>query len=102
MVENVDNKWRPFVKLKGVPFKDTPVDVYLDLAKRPTFMEGDGKTIILLPNEEGHLEVLDSVADIIKAAEEIIDDNKKKEAEANEAAVRARMEQFEKDNKINE
>lgn len=95
MVEIIDNQWRALIKLRGVPFEDKPIDVYLDLAKRPTFMEGDGKTIITLPNEAGHLEVLDSVADIIKAANDIIENNKKKEAEANEAAVMAHIKQFE-------
>lgn len=73
----VDNAWRPFIQLHEV---GTDRIIHFDMTRRVDLIEDKNYTLIVY--DDKHLyKVKESVADIIKDCEEIIDDAAKKKIE---------------------
>lgn len=89
MVEIVDNKWRPFIKLTSVVPDEY---VYLDVTLRPIIVATDMGTEIYLPNyKEGHWMVNESVDAIIAAVDKMIEAEQDKKAEEARQYMEATM-----------
>ena len=85
MIKITKNNWRPFIEL--TPINDDNAIFYFDVSKRPLIVQS--------PGQDGSVRVKESVKDIIKAVDKMIEDNKKAEAERNEAELAARMALYE-------
>lgn len=92
MIKITKNNWRPFIEL--TPTADDGSIFYFDVSKRPLIVQSPEGTILDF-GQDGSVLVKESVKDIIKAVDKMIEDNKKAEAERNEAELAARMALYE-------
>lgn len=92
MIKITKNNWRPFIEL--TPAADDGSIFYFDVSKRPLIVQSPEGTILDF-GQDGSVLVKEKVKDIIKAVDKMIEDNKKAEAERNEAELAARMALYE-------
>lgn len=92
MIKITKNNWRPFIEL--TPTNDDSAIFYFDVSKRPLIVQSSEGTILDF-GQDGSVVVKEKVKDIIKAVDKMIEDNKKAEAERNEAELAARMALYE-------
>lgn len=89
MVEIVDNKWRPFIKLETAYAGE---QIYLDVTLRPVLAATDSGTEIYLPNYKGApWLVKESVEEIIAAVDKMIEAEQDKKAEEARQYMEATM-----------
>lgn len=92
MIKITKNNWRPFIEL--TPDADDNAIFYFDVSKRPLIVQSPEGTLLDF-GQDGSVLVKEKVKDIIKAVDKMIEDNKKAEAERNEAELAARMALYE-------
>lgn len=86
MVEIVDNKWRPFIKLTGT----TGEEIYFDVNSRPLVVQGEKITTISTANMPT-IFVQESAKDIIAAVDKLIEAEQDKKAEEARQYMEATM-----------
>jgi hypothetical protein len=92
LIKITKNNWRPFIELTTAT--EDEATVYFDVSKRPIIIQAKEGTILDF-GQEGSVLVKEKAKDIIKAVDRMIEENKKAEAERNEAELAARMALYE-------